>query len=74
MSHEQFDVWPRPNGQKDLWAFTVIYSYYLSNVGSCYLKNKVSRKRVSPEVLDFSIQSDEKTKCKRKRKRKKKNK
>ena len=40
--------------------FFFIYSYCLYNVGSCYLKNKVSRKCVSPEVLDCSIQSHEK--------------
>ena len=41
-------------------GFFFIYSYCLYNVGSCYLKNKVSRKCVSPEVLDCSIQSHEK--------------
>ena len=47
------------------------YPYYLYNVGSCYLKNKVSRKCVSPEVLDCSIQPHEKKKHKQNVKEKK---
>ena len=34
------------------------------------MKDKVSRKCVSPEVLDFSIQSREKNNCKKKKKKK----
>ena len=42
-SHEQLDVWPRPNNQKDgLLLLSIVTGLY--NVGSCYMKNKVSKK------------------------------